>query len=129
MVLDRHSRGHLHIKQPSSTYDQCPYVLRYPTHYLFLLLRIQLMITPMMPGKASAAFIPNLPSSLAKAFCLFLNQCFAPFSSLDGGLPPTAISHHWEAGFNQHTNSYSNGHEYGSDFNTFFSKQCPYLFS
>ena len=41
-----------------------------------------------MPGKASATFVPNLPSTLAKAFSLFLIHSFKPFSFLGGGLPP-----------------------------------------
>ena len=36
------------------------------------LLKIQLIIPPMMPGNASAAFIPNFPSNDAKALRLFL---------------------------------------------------------
>ena len=57
------------------------------------LLRIQLMITPMIPGRDSAAFTPNLPSSDAKALSLFLRNYFTPFSSLGGGgdaaVPPS----------------------------------------
>ena len=52
------------------------------------LLRIQLIIPPMMPGRASAAFIPNFPSSNAKALSLLLIHPFKPFSSLGGGSPP-----------------------------------------
>ena len=54
----------------------------------FDLLRIQLVIPPMIPGNASAAFIPNFPSSDAKALSLFLTHSFKPFSSLRGGSPP-----------------------------------------
>ena len=54
----------------------------------FALLRIQLIIPPMIPGRASAAFIPNFPSSDAKALSLFLTHSFKPFSSLGGGSPP-----------------------------------------
>ena len=53
----------------------------------FALLRIQLRIPPMIPGRASAAFIPNFPSSDASALSLFLIHPFKPFSSLGGGLP------------------------------------------
>ena len=53
----------------------------------FTLLRIQLIIPPMIPGKASAAFKPNFPSSNAKALSLFLTHSFRPFSSLGGGSP------------------------------------------
>ena len=42
----------------------------------------------MIPGNASAAFIPNFPSSDAKALSLFLIYPFKPFSSLGGGSPP-----------------------------------------
>ena len=54
----------------------------------FALLSIQLIIPPMIPGRASAAFIPNFPSSDAKALSLFLTHSFEPFSSLGGGSPP-----------------------------------------
>ena len=54
----------------------------------FALLRIQLIIPPMIPGNASAAFIPNFPSSDAKALSLFLTHSFKPFSSLGGCSPP-----------------------------------------
>ena len=39
----------------------------------------------MIPGNASAALIPNFPSSDAKALSLFLTHSFKPFSSLGGG--------------------------------------------
>ena len=42
----------------------------------------------MIPGNASAAFIPNFPSSDAKALSLFLIHSFKPFLSLGGGSPP-----------------------------------------
>ena len=41
-----------------------------------------------MPGNASAAFIPNFPSSDAKALSFDLTHSFRPFSSLGGGSPP-----------------------------------------
>ena len=56
------------------------------------LLRIQLIISPMMPGNALAAFIPNLHSSYSKAISLFLIHSFKPFSSLGGGSPPPEIA-------------------------------------
>ena len=46
------------------------------------------MIPPMIPGNASAAFIPNRPNRDAKALSLFLIHPFKPFSSLGGGSPP-----------------------------------------
>ena len=49
------------------------------------LLRIQLKMAPMMPGNASAAFTPNLPSRDAKSLSLFLIHSFKPFSFLGGG--------------------------------------------
>ena len=58
-----------------------------PTPY-FALLRIQLIIPPMIRGRASAAFIPNFPSSDAKALTFDLTHSFKPFSSLGGGSPP-----------------------------------------
>ena len=52
------------------------------------LLRIQLIIPPMIPGRASAALVPNRPNSDAKALSLFLIDSFRPASSLGGGSPP-----------------------------------------
>ena len=49
----------------------------------FALLRIQLIIPPIIPGRASAAFIPNFPDRDAKALSLFLTHSFKPFSSLE----------------------------------------------
>ena len=43
------------------------------------LMRIQLMIPPVMPGRASAALIPNFPRSNANALSLFLIHSFNPF--------------------------------------------------
>ena len=54
------------------------------------LLRIQLIIPPMTPGRASSAFIPNRPSSDARALSLDLIHSFKPFSSLGGGPPDAA---------------------------------------
>ena len=54
----------------------------------FALLSLQLIIPPMMPGNASAAFIPNFPCSDAKALSFDLIHPFKPFSSLGGGSPP-----------------------------------------
>ena len=42
----------------------------------------------MIPGRASAAFIPNFPSSDASALSFDLTHSFKPFSSLGGGSPP-----------------------------------------
>ena len=56
----------------------------------FALLSIQLIIPPMIPGRASAALIPDRPNSDANALSLFLIHSFRPFSSLEGGLPPDA---------------------------------------
>ena len=46
----------------------------------------------MIPGRASAAFIPNFPSSDAKALSLFLIHPFKSYSSLGGGSPPPEIA-------------------------------------
>ena len=47
----------------------------------------------MMPGNASAAFIPNQPNRGGKALSLFLIHSFKPFSSLGGGsTPPPEIA-------------------------------------
>ena len=46
----------------------------------------------MMPGKASAAFIPNFPNRDASALSLFLTHSFKPFSSLGGGPPDVAAA-------------------------------------
>ena len=51
------------------------------------LLRIQLIIPPIIPGRTSAALIPNRPNRDAKALSLFLIHPFKPFSSIGGGPP------------------------------------------
>ena len=48
----------------------------------------------MMPGNASAAFIPNFPSSDAPALSFDLTHSFKLFSSLGGGSPPPEIAPH-----------------------------------
>ena len=58
----------------------------------FALLRIQLIIPPMIPGNASAALIPNFPSSNAKGLGFDLSNSFKPFSSLGGGSPPDVVA-------------------------------------
>ena len=52
----------------------------------FALLRIQLIILPMIPGRVSAAFIPNRSNRDAKALSFDLTHSFRPFSSLGGGV-------------------------------------------
>ena len=42
----------------------------------------------MIPGRASAALIPNQPNRDASALSLFPIHFFKPFSSLGGGSPP-----------------------------------------
>ena len=54
------------------------------------LLRIQLIIPPIIPGRASAALIPNRPNRDASALSLFLIHSFRPLSSLGGGSLPDA---------------------------------------
>ena len=44
----------------------------------------------MIPGRVSAALIPNRPNRDASALSLFLIHSFRPFSSLGGGSPPPA---------------------------------------
>ena len=44
----------------------------------------------MIPGRASAAFIPNFPNRDASSLSLFLIHSFKPFSSLGGGPPEIA---------------------------------------
>ena len=46
----------------------------------------------MIPGRASAAFIPNFPSSDAKDLSFDLTHYFRPFSFLGGGSPPDAVA-------------------------------------
>ena len=48
----------------------------------------------MIPGNASAAFIPNFPSSDAKALSFDPNHSFRPFSSLGGGSQPPDAGQH-----------------------------------
>ena len=71
----------------------------------FALLRIQLIIPPMIPGNASAAFKPNRPNRDAKALSFFLIHPFKPFSSLGRGSPPppdaVAAPHHLVIMFQQ----------------------------
>ena len=45
----------------------------------FALLRIQLIIPPMIPDRASAAFIPNFPNRDAKALSFDLTHSFRIF--------------------------------------------------
>ena len=83
----------------------------------------------MMPGRASAAFIPNFPSSDAKALSWFLIHPFKPFSSLGGGEPPPEISPPLP-GNNASTNTpigHLDSHEYGSNSNFLLSKQSSDL--
>ena len=42
----------------------------------------------MIPGRASAALIPNQPNRDASALSLFLIHSFKPFTSLGDGEPP-----------------------------------------
>ena len=58
----------------------------------FALLRIQFIIPLMIPGRASAALIPNRPNRDAKALSFDLTHSFKLFSSLGG--PPDAAAPH-----------------------------------
>ena len=97
----------------------------------FALLRIQLIIPPMIPGNASAAFIPNFPSSDAKALSLLLTHSFKPFSSFGGGWPPpdATATPAPPPGNNKYPNGHPDSHEYGSDRNSLPSKQSSDLFT
>ena len=53
----------------------------------FTLLKIQLIIPRMIPGRASTALIPNRPNRDAKALSFDITHSFKPFSSLGGGPP------------------------------------------
>ena len=46
----------------------------------------------MIPGRASAALIPNFPRSDAKALRFDLTHSLKPFSSLGGGPPDAAAA-------------------------------------
>ena len=49
----------------------------------------------MIPGKASAAFMPNFPNRDASTLSFHLTHSFKPFSSLRGGSsPPPEIAPH-----------------------------------
>ena len=78
----------------------------------------------MVPGRASATFIPNFPSSDAKALSLFLIHPFKPFSSLEGSSPPPdAVAAPPPPGNNASTstpNGHPDSHEYGNDHNFLF---------
>ena len=85
-----------------------------------------------MPGRASAAFIPNFPSSDAKALSLFLIHPFKPFSSLGGGLPPPPEIAPPPPGnncFNKCPYGHPDSHEHGSNSNSLLSKQSSDLFT
>ena len=56
------------------------------------LLRIQLIIPSMIPGRASAASTPNWSIRDASTLTLFLIHSFKPFSSLGGGSPHYAAA-------------------------------------
>ena len=92
---------------------------------------IQLIIPPMIPGRASAAFTPNRPSSDAKALSLELIHSFRPFSPLEGGgrCCSTSTTANWQQHFNEYTYSHSDSCEYGSNHNSLFSKLRSNLFS
>ena len=98
----------------------------------FTLLRIQLTIPQIIPGRASAAIIPNQPNSDAKALSLFLIHSFKPFSSLGGGSPPDAAAAPPPPGNNASTSTLMaipDSCEYGSNCNSLLSKQSSDLFS
>ena len=87
----------------------------------------------MIPGRASATFIPNFPSSDAKALSFDLTHSFRPFSSLGGGSPPPgAVAAPPSLGNNTSTSTpygHPDSHEYGSNCNSLLSKQSSDLFT
>ena len=90
------------------------------------------MIPPMIPGNASAAFIPNRSNRDAKALSLFLIHPFKPFLSLGGGLPPPDAVAALPPGNNASTSTPSghyNSCEYRSNSNSLLSKQSFNLFT
>ena len=76
----------------------------------------------MIPGRASAAFIPNFPSSDAKALSFDLTHSYRSFSSLGGG-PPDVAAAPPPPGNNASTST----SEYGSNSNSLLSKQSSDL--
>ena len=85
----------------------------------------------MMPGNASAAFIPNSPSSDAKALNFDLTHSFKPFSSLGGGSPPPpdAVAAPPGKCFDKYPYGHPDSREYGSNSNSLLSKQSSDLFT
>ena len=65
---------YVHIKQPSIPTTKAHRFCNTQPTTSAALLRIQLIIAQMIPGKASAAFTHNLPSSNAKALSLSLSH-------------------------------------------------------
>ena len=119
---------HVRIKHPPTyTTNAHKFCDTQPTTS-FALLRIQLMVSPMMPGNTSAAFVHNLPSSLAKALFKFVsNPLFCTFFFLRQRLNCCARSSTKKQSFNQNADSHSNSHEYGSNYNALLPQQCSYL--
>ena len=86
----------------------------------------------MIPGNATAAFIPNFPNSDAKALSFDLTHSFKPFSSLGGGSPPPDVAAAPPTPGNnayKYPDGHPNSHEYGSNRNSLFSKQSSDLFT
>ena len=81
----------MYINPPTPTTRAHTFCDTQPTMSLALL-RIQLIIPPMIPGRASAAFMPNFPGSDAKALSLDLIHSFRPAISLGGSPPPDAMA-------------------------------------
>ena len=84
----------------------------------------------MIPGRVSAALIPNRPNRDAKALSLFLIHPFKPFSSLGGGSPPPdAVAAPPGNNASKSTYGHPNSCEYGSNSNSMLSKQSSDLFT
>ena len=87
----------------------------------------------MIPGRASAALIPNRPNRDANALSLFLIHSFKPLSSLGrGSPPPDAMAAPPPPGNNASTSTligHPDNREYGSNRNSLLSKQSSDLFT
>ena len=77
----------------------------------------------MIPGNARAAFIPNFPSSDAKALSFDLTHFFKPLFLGGGSPPPDSMA------ANMYPYGHPNSREYGSNCNSLLSKQSSDLFT
>ena len=116
------SHGHAHISNPLTAMTNAHRFCNTQPTTCFTLLRIQLTVTPVMPGNPSVTFMPNLSSSLTKALSLLPSHCFAfpglpffcPYLLQAPGATSCATR---KQRFNQNADSHSSGHQNGSDHN------------